>query len=510
MTQTAKRAAATESGPMPSQDSEAVDPRRWLTLAVLLLAGFMNLVDVTIVNVAIPSLRTDLGASSAEIEWVVAAYILAFALGLLPFGRLGDIFGRKRMFLLGISGFTLASALCGLAPSIGFLIAARVFQGMAGALMMPQVLALVQVTFPPHERGFAFSFFGVTAGMASVAGPLAGGALISADLYDLVWRPIFLVNIPIGLFTLAMGWRLIPSTVRGPRQAIDVVGVGLAALTIFAIVFPLVEGREFGWPLWCFAMMVASLPLAVGFLKWEARRERRGDAQLLPIALLKNRHFVLGLSMTAALFAGIPGFFFVIAIFLQVGFDFTPLQSGVTTIPFPVGVLIASLISGRFGSSYAKARLVAGPLILTAGMGLLLVIVGTANSALDHWTFALPLFISGIGLGVTVAPLFATILTVVDNRDAGSASGALQTFQQIGGALGVAAVGQIFFGLLGASNAHDAYRGSLQSALGFEMAIFVVLAVLASRLPSGLERKRGGGSIRETDGPEQNAAIIEV
>ena len=493
------KASGTEGGPPgPAGDAnaDALDPRRWLTLAVLLLAGFMNLIDVTIVNVAIPSLRADLGASSAEIEWVVAAYILAFALGLLPFGRLGDILGRKRMFLLGISGFTLASALCGLAPSTGFLIAARIVQGIAGALMMPQVLALVQVTFPPHERGFAFSFFGVTAGMASVAGPLAGGALISADLYDLAWRPIFLVNIPVGLFALAMGWRLIPSTGRGPKQAIDIVGVALAALTIFAVVFPLVEGREYGWPLWCFAMMGASLPLALGFLAWEARRERRGDPQLLPVALLRNRHFVLGLSMTAALFAGIPGFFFVIAIFLQIGFGFTPLQSGVTTIPFPVGVLIASLISGRFGSSYAKARLVAGALILACGMGLFLFIVDGTTTALDHWTFAVPLFVSGLGLGVTVAPLFATILTVVDNRDAGSASGALQTFQQIGGALGVAAVGQIFFGLLGNAPSQEAYRGSLEGALGFEMAIFLVLAVLASRLPTGMRQtaaKNAGG-----------------
>ena len=505
MTQTAKPAAAMIPARITSPGGETPDPRRWLTLAVLLLAGFMNLVDVTIVNVSIPSLRSDLGASSAEIEWVAAAYILAFALGLLPFGRLGDIVGRKRMFLFGISGFTFASALCGLAPTTGFLIAARILKGMAGALMMPQVLALVQVTFPPHERGFAFSFFGVTAGMASVAGPLAGGALISADFYDLVWRPIFLVNIPIGLFTLLMGWRLIPSTVRGPRQAIDIVGVALAALTIFAIVFPLVEGREFGWPLWCFAMMAASLPLAVGFLKWEARRERHGDTQLLPVALLRNGHFVLGLSMTAALFAGIPGFFFVIAIFLQVGFDFTPLQSGVTTIPFPVGVLIASLISGRFGSSYAKARLVAGPLILTVGMGLLLAIVGNVTEELQQWTFALPLFVSGLGLGVTVAPLFATILTVVDNRDAGSASGALQTFQQIGGALGVAAVGQIFFGLLGEADAHDVYRGSLQSALGFEMAIFVVLALLASRLPSERAGRRA-----KNEGAETTSVPVQI
>ena len=479
------------------------DPRRWITLAVLLLAGFMNLIDVTIVNVAIPSLERDLGASSAEIEWVVAAYIIAFALGLLPLGRLGDIVGRKRMFLIGVFGFTLGSAFCGLAPTTGTLIAARIFQGAAGATMMPQVLALVQVTFPPHERGFAFSFFGVTAGLASVAGPLAGGALISADFYGLDWRPIFLVNIPIGLFAVAAGWRLIPAAEARARDMIDVVGIGLAALTVFAIVFPLVEGRDYDWPLWFFAMLAASVPLSLAFLAWERHRERTGRSQLLPIGLLKNGHFVLGLAMTMSLFAGIPGFFFITAIFLQVGFDFTPLQSGLATIPFPVGVLTASLISGRFGSRRAKTRLIVGPLILAAGMGWLEVTIAGVADTVDHWSLVMPLLLAGLGMGITVAPLFASILTVVESRDAGSASGALQSFQQIGGAFGVAVAGQIFFGSLGgASGGHAAFRGSFQAALIFEIAIFVTLAALATRLPTTLdhpqagEKSRGGG--RET------------
>ncbi|MDY8108374.1 MFS transporter [Fulvimarina sp. 2208YS6-2-32] len=467
-----------------TDERAALDPRRWITLSVLLLAGFMNLVDVTIVNVAIPSLIDDLSASSSQIEWVVAAYILAFALGLLPFGRLGDVVGRKRMFLLGVSGFTVGSALCGLAPTTGFLIAARLMQGTCGAMMMPQVLALVQVTFPREERGFAFSLFGVTAGMAAVTGPLLGGVLIGADLYGLVWRPIFLINIPVGIFALVMGWRLIPATKRSAYQPIDVVGVALAALTVFAIVFPLVEGREFGWPLWCFGMMAASLPLAVSFVSWEARRARRHETQLVPVGLLANRHFLLGLSMTATLFAGIPGFFFVIALFLQVGFGFTALQSGLTTVPFSVGVFVASLVSGRFGSSHAKARLVAGPLILAAGMAFLLFVASGATTAIDHWVFTGPLVIAGLGMGITVAPLFATILTVVKDQDAGSGSGALQTFQQIGGALGVAVLGQIFFGALAGGTTPDDYRASFMATLYLQVALFLLLAVLASRLPA--------------------------
>ena len=465
-----------------------LDPRRWIILAVLLLAGFMNLVDVTIVNVAIPSLTADLDASSSEIEWVVAAYILSFALGLLPFGRLGDVVGRKRMFLIGISGFTIGSALCGLAPTVELLIASRFVQGLSSAMMMPQVLAIVQVTFSRQERGFAFSLFGVTAGMAAVTGPLAGGALIAADFYGLEWRPIFLVNIPIGLFAFIMGWRLIPWTKPGDFEPVDVGGVALAASSVFMVVFPLVEGREFGWPWWCFAMMASSVPLAAAFVKWEARRARLRTTQLLPISLLKNRHFLLGLTMTATLFAGIPGFFFVIAIFLQVGFGFTPLESGLTTTPFSVGVFVASLISGRFGSAYAKERLVAGPLILASGMGSLLYVVVGVTETVDHWAFLPPLVLAGLGMGITVAPLFATILTVVDNRDAGSGSGALQTFQQIGGALGVAVLGQIFFGVLSGASSPQAYKASFEAALGLQIALFLMLAFLASRLPARVEQ----------------------
>ena len=241
--------------------AEAADayPRRWPALATLLLAGFMNLIDITIVNVALPRLQVSLGATSTEIEWVVAAYVLAFALGLLPFGRLGDVIGRKRMFLIGIGLFTLFSAFCGLAPSMDMLIAARVLQGLAGAMMMPQVLAITQVMFPPRERGFAFSLFGLSAGLASVAGPLAGGLLIGADLFGLDWRPIFLVNIPVGMLAVIAGRALIPALPPHPNLTVDFGGVVIAGLSTLLLVFPLIEGHSFGWPAWTFVMIAAAL-----------------------------------------------------------------------------------------------------------------------------------------------------------------------------------------------------------------------------------------------------------
>ena len=250
------------SAPMPAAEETAY-PNRWPALFVLLLAGFMNLIDVTIVNVALPRLQAGLDATSSEIEWVIAAYVLAFALGLLPFGRLGDQVGRRRMFVAGVSLFTLFSAACGLAPTMNTLIVARALQGFAGAMMMPQVLAIVQVIFPPKERPQAFSLFGLSAGLASVAGPLTGGLLIGADLFGLDWRPIFLVNIPVGIFTVIAALALVPSMKGHAGIRHDFGGILIAGLSIVLLIFPLIEGHGYGWPAWTFVMIGMA---AVGFL----------------------------------------------------------------------------------------------------------------------------------------------------------------------------------------------------------------------------------------------------
>ncbi|SJZ80775.1 MFS transporter [Consotaella salsifontis] len=467
----------------PPIDQTEPDPRRWITLTVLLIAGFMNLTDVTIVNVAIPSLKRELGASSAEIEWVVAIYIMAFALGLLPFGRLGDVIGRKRMFLSGVFGFTLFSALCGLAPNIEILVVSRAFQGLSASMMMPQVMALAQVIFPPHERNFAFSFFGVANSTASVAGPLVGGSLIGMNIFDLSWRPIFLINVPVGIFAILAGAILLKPAPRGQRRApVDIVGILLGAATIFAIVFPLVEGREVGWPLWSFASMAVSPLLAALFLAWEHRRAARGETQLVPVDLLGNRQFRVALAMVCVLFAGPSSFMFLIAIFLQMGFGFTPFHSGLTTIPFPAGVLVASLIAGQFGQRYVKTRLIIGPLIIASAMAALFVIVSGLGSELSSLTLALPLFVGGFGMGSTTAPFFPTAMSVAQGRDAGSAAGTIQTFQQMGLAFGIALNGQIFFGTLGSGTSPAAYSAAMEASLAYVAVAMLFLALLASRL----------------------------
>jgi len=460
------------------------DPRRWLALFILLIANFMNLIDVTIVNVALPSMREGLGATDSQIEWVIAAYILAFALGLLPFGRLGDILGRTHLFLWGVAAFTAASALCGLAPNIEFLIVARVIQGLAGAMMTPQVMAIATVTFPPHERSQAFSLFGLSAGLAAVCGPLLGGVLISANLFGMDWQPIFLVNIPIGIAAVVAGWFFIPRLPGHAALRNDYVGIGLFGSGILAVVFPIVEGRAYGWPLWSFGMMAAGAVLLIAFVLWTRNRAATGQSQLLNFDLITNQQFMFGAFVVTVFSSGIPGMFMVISLLLQGGFDFTPLESGLTNTPFSVGVLIASVIAGRFGARYLRGRLALAGALVSFGIAWLHFYIAGVTDSIDHWAFLVPLLMAGIGLGLGFSSLFQLVLANVPPRDAGAGSGALQAFQQVGGALGVAIIGQIFFSDLGSSFAsggtpHAAFAGASSLALWYVVGSFALVLALS-------------------------------
>lgn len=460
------------------------DPRRWVALVVLLIANFMNLIDVTIVNVALPSMQMGLGATDTQIEWVVAIYILAFALGLLPLGRLGDILGRTKLFLWGVAGFTAASALCGLAPNIEFLIFARAVQGLAGAMMTPQVLAIATVTFPPHERGQAFSLFGLSAGLASVCGPILGGLLIDAQLFGLDWQPIFLVNVPVGIATVIAGIYLIPRIEGHPGLKNDYVGIALFGLSIVAVVFPIVEGRAYGWPVWTWGMIALGLLGLFLFFSWQRARASRNEPQLLNYDLLTNKNYMFGAFVVTIFASGIPGMFMVISLLLQGGFGFSPLQSGLTNTPFSVGVLIASGIAGRLGSRYLRGRLVAAGALLVLGIGSLHFVIAAVGDTIVSWSFLPSLLIAGVGLGLGFSSLFQLVLANVPPRDAGAGSGALQAFQQVGGALGVAFVGELFFsslarGLASASAPHAAFAHAASQALWYQVGAFGLVLVLA-------------------------------
>jgi EmrB/QacA subfamily drug resistance transporter len=481
---------------VPQSKADA-DPRRWIALAVLLIASFMNLIDVTIVNVAIPSMQANLGADATHIQWVIAAYVLSFALGLLPFGRLGDIVGRTHMFLLGVAAFTVASAACGLAPSIEWLIAARVLQGLAGAMMTPQVLAIATVTFPPEERGQSFSLFGLSAGLAAVTGPIVGGLLIGANLWGLDWRPIFLVNVPVGILAIVLGWFIIPRPPGHPELRNDFVGIALFGASMVTLIYPLIEGRTYGWPAWTWGMMAASLAGLGAFVLWERRMASAGQPQLLNYGLIANPQFLLGALITTIFSSGIPGFFMVISILLQSGFGMTPLESGLTNTPFSVGVLLISLIAGRFGSNYLRTRVALSAIFLSSGMLWIHFIVAGVTSYIDHWWFLPPLLLAGLGLGLGFSALFQAVLSNVPPRDAGAGAGSLQAFQQVGGAIGVALIGQVFFSSLegardwGATSLHQAFTVSAANAIWYLVGSFGLVFLLVFLLKV---RPRQGGA----------------
>jgi len=438
------RPARAEAAP----PAEQLDPRRWLALGVVLIAAFMLLIDISIVNVAIPSIQRDLHASYSQVQWVLAGYQLAFAVVLITGGRLGDIYGRKRLFLIGVTGFTAASALCGAAQNPAMLVGSRFLQGLMGALLFPQVLSIIQVEFAPRERGTALGMFGAAIGLATISGPLAGGLLIQGNLLGLDWRPIFLVNLPIGVIAVVAAVVLLRESRAEDAPRLDPVGVVLATAALLALVYPLVEGRDLGWPAWIFVLLAASVPLFAIFAAYERLKTRRDNSPLLVLDLFRERAFVSGLLLSAVFFSGIAAFFLTFSLFLQIGLGFTALHAGLTTIPFSFGTAVASAASTRLAPRLGRRVLSLGCLLLAAGMGGVILTVSHYGTALHSWQLLPALLLCGIGLGLVVAPLVNVILAGISGRNAGSASGALTTIQQVGGAIGVAIIGVIFFGLL--------------------------------------------------------------
>jgi EmrB/QacA subfamily drug resistance transporter len=437
-------------------ETRALDPKRWLALAVILVAGFMDLLDATIVNVAIPSIQTNLNARYADIEWIIAAYALAFAAVLITGGRMGDIYGRKRMFIVGVVGFTVASTLCGVATTPGMLIGARFFQGMMAALMVPQILSIIHVTFPPEERGKVFGLFGAIIGSASVFGPILGGLLVQWNVAGLHWRPIFLVNIPVGVFAVIMAALVLRESKSPDAPKLDIVGMVLAIAAVLMIAYPLTEGRTLGWPAWTWVMMGAAVPLLAVFVLYERRRTARVGSPLVVLSLFKARTFDAGLSVWLLFNIGLGGFFLVWTLYMQIGLGWTPLHAGLTSVFFAFGAAPAAGISVQvLTPKYGRRVLMAGALINAAGFGLYILLAARYGTGIHSWQMMAPLIVSGAGFGFVVAPVTDLVLSDVPIRDAGSASGLFNTMQQIGQALGIALIGVIFFSALG----HQAGKG---------------------------------------------------
>nr|WP_256333197.1 MFS transporter [Streptomyces sp. cf386] len=485
-------------------------------------AAFMDLVDVTIVNVAIPSIQRDAGASFSQIQWITAGYALAFAAGLITGGRLGDIHGRKRLFLFGIGGFTLASALCGFAANPEMLVAARILQGGMAALMVPQVLSIVHATFPAHERGKVFGLFGAVVGLGAVTGPLLGALLTEWNLFGLEWRPIFLINLPVGIAGLILGSRFITESKAPKALKLDMVGVALVTLGLLMLLYPLTRGRELGWPLWGYVSMGGALVVLGALVAYERRKAARDGSPLVELSLFKVKSFAAGIAVQTVFGVALGIFFLVWTLYMQYGLGWSPLKAGLTGIPFSIAVSVAAGLSvQQLVPRFGRKVLQAGALVMA--IGVLLYIWESGHYGLDiaPWQMALPLVVMGLGMGLIVAPLTDAILSEVPREHAGSASGLISTVQQMGNALGLGLVSVVFFGIIddrlagGAEGARGpaagaAFADGFQHALGWVAAVMGVIFLLMFALPRrSAEHAEQVEGAAEESGPEATAVEKE-
>ncbi|GIF17783.1 EmrB/QacA subfamily drug resistance transporter [Actinoplanes tereljensis] len=429
-------------------DTAPPDPRRWYALAAVLAGALIILIDSTIVNVAIPPLQRDLEASYDSAEWVITGYALAYGLLLIPGGRLGDRFGYKKLFLLSLAGFTITSALCGLAQGPVSLIVWRVLQGAMAGLMNPQILAVIQVAFPMKERGRAYGLYGAVSGVAVALGPLLGGLLIDWNVQDLGWRPIFLINVPLGIITAVMAAAWLREA-RGRGGSLDPIGILLIGSAIFLLSFPLVEGRAAGWPLWSWLMLAASVPMFALFVIFERSRTRRGREPLIDLNLFRGRTFSAGIGIGFAYFAGFISLWFVLSLYLQLGLARSALYAGLVLLPFAVGSFAGGLFSDWFSSRMGRWVIALGAGLVSAGIIGLIVTIDQVGADVSGWALVPSLLVSGLGSGLVISPNVDIVLSGVQWKDAGAASGVLNTAQRLGMALGLAVVGVAFFGALG-------------------------------------------------------------
>jgi EmrB/QacA subfamily drug resistance transporter len=429
--------------------SKFTNRQRTIALTIVAFGFVMDLLDNTIVNIAIPSIQTNLGASYASIQWLIAGYSLAFAVLLITGGRMGDVFGYKKLFIGGVAGFTIASLISGLAWNTDVLIAARLLQGGMAALMVPQVMSLMQVMFKPHERGGVMGLFGALAGVAASLGPVIGGLLIHADIAGLDWRPIFLINIPVGIFAIVAGYRYLPDGKSPHPLRLDIWGTFIVIIALFLLVFPLIQGRDLGWPTWTFGMMIASLPVMALFAWWLKYKENKDHSPLVTPSLFKTKTFVTGLIVNLVFQGAMIGFFLPFTLLIQLGLGYEVIKAALTGIPTAIGISLAiGLLGQKLIPKLGRYALSLGTIVMAAG--LLTTYLFVQHSGLDTtpWEFVPGLLITGAGMGLVMAPIFSVVLSDVDPKHAGSASGVMNAVQQLGGAIGVAMIGVIFFGQL--------------------------------------------------------------
>lgn len=466
----------TDAAATPDRTSgDEPDPRRWKALTVTLVAGFMSLLDVSIVAVALPSIQQGLGTSPSAVQWVVSGYALTFGLALVPAGRLGDAIGRRTMFLAALAAFVVFSAAAGAAPTTGVLVAARLAQGIAAGSIAPQNSALIQQMFRGAERGRAFGFFGSTIGISTAVGPIVGGVILAVAGGPDGWRWIFFVNVPIGVVALVLAARLIPRARSGPREHIDLVGVGLLGTGVLTLMLPLVLAEAGGLRRLWWLFPVGAVVLA-GFFWWERRVLARKRVPLLNVGLLTDiPGYGTGLLLGTVYFVGFSGIWLVFALYLQSGLGFTPLESGLVVTPFAVGSAVSAVVGGRLVDRWGRRLTVAGLALVVLGTAVTTVVVAVAPAGSVGWWVAVPLLVAGIGGGCVISPNTTMTLRCVPVSMAGSAGGALQTGQRIGGAIGTAALPGVFYAVLSATG--RAFPVAAAAALA--VAVVSLMAALA-------------------------------
>jgi EmrB/QacA subfamily drug resistance transporter len=482
-------------------------PRRWLAFAAVVAAAVMDLLDSTIAQVAAPSIRRELGGSYAVIEWVTASYALAMAVGLLAGGRLGDIFGRRRILIGGMGAFVVASAAAAAAQMPGELIAARVAQGLAGALMLPQVMGLMRDLFADDEMGRAFGVYGPVMGLSAMLGPIVAGGFIGLDLWGSGWRMIFLINLPIGLLAMFGAWRLVPArlpTARGSK--LDWGGVALAAAGLFMIVFPLVQGRQLGWPVWVLVMLVASVPVLALFAAHQLRRARSGRSTLVAPSLFTKPAYTSGLLFSLVFVASLGGVVLVFNVLLQVGLHFSAWHSAVTTAPFAAGAFVGSAAGGMTMAKLGRRVLQIGVVVEAAGLLGTVAVLHIAGQRTGTVALLAPMVVGGAGMGMVFVPLFDIVMAGVAPAEMGSASAVLQSVNGLGTSVGIAGVGTMFLGIAGSGPASRFLSAGEWTTLA-TVALLAISFLVAYRLPRHARDPEAAPSPARADRRLEPAAV---
>ena len=444
-----------------SQDHGVVRSRGVAT-TVLMVATFMDLMDSTITNVALPTIGKNLGATPEQLEWTVAGYVIAFATLLITGGRLGDIFGHRRIFVIGIVGFTLASLGAALSQTGDLLVAARVLQGGFAGIMMPQVLSRVQVMFAPEERAPVLGIIGSLSALGAVGGLILGGWLVTADLLGMGWRSIFLVNVPIGVVLVVAALLFVPRSRSEHPLRPDLVGVLLGGVGVFLVDFPLTDGRAAGWAWWIWAMLITSPFVIAAFVWQQGRMLKAHKAPLLPLPLFHDRGFTSGQLVQVLSSIGNGGYVLILLYYVQSALGFTALAAGLTLLPFALGSMAAAPLAILATKRIGKWAVLLGGLVQAAALTWVMWTIWTAGAALTGWDVTAPLTLVGAGMMTLIMPLTSITLESVPTPDAGAASGTLTTFGQIGMVLGVALAGSVFFGILqDTADARDAVTTAL-------------------------------------------------